>query len=486
MAYQDAVGVWSTFPLCPHNASWFVKVVLINPYELGRQPFGLAQPAAWLKRDGFTVACLDLSLDTLDARTLRGAAVVAIYVGMHTATRIAVEAIPRIKKLIPDAHLCVYGLYAPVNRVILRGLGVEAILGGECEPELLEFCRRVHEGRDAAQSGGAEISLRRLEFLTPDRSLLPNLSRYAHLKLIDGTTKTVGFAEGSRGCKHLCRHCPVVPVYHGKFRIISVQTVIADIEQQVSQGARHISFGDPDFFNGPTHALRIVRALHSKFPDITYDATIKVEHILRHSSLLSELKCTGCLFIVSAVESVDDRILQYLQKGHSSADFDRAQALLQAVGISMVPTFVPFTPWTTLEGYTELLRRLIQLELIESVPPVQLSIRLLIPKGSHLFDIPGFRNLVDEFDPQMLGYPWTHPDPRVDALQTAVLAGVAASESEGRSRCEMFAGIWRMAHEARGVDVPALPWAELGDPTPHMSEPWYCCAEPTAMQLQGL
>ena len=92
-----------------------MKVVLINPYELGRKPFGLAEPAAWLKRAGCEVQCLDLSLQMLEPGVLAGADLVAIYVAMHTATRVAVAALPRIRQLAPDAHLCVYGLYAPIN-----------------------------------------------------------------------------------------------------------------------------------------------------------------------------------------------------------------------------------------------------------------------------------------------------------------------------------------------------------------------------------
>ena len=87
-----------------------MKVVLINPYELGRQPFALAQPAAWRKEAGHQVCCLELSLQQLDDVALGHAELVAVYVGMHTAARIAAEALPRIRALAPQAHVSVYGL----------------------------------------------------------------------------------------------------------------------------------------------------------------------------------------------------------------------------------------------------------------------------------------------------------------------------------------------------------------------------------------
>lgn len=460
------------------------KVVLINPYELGRQPFALAEPAAWLKREGFAVSCLDLSLQKLDPKVLEGAGLIALYVGMHTATRIAVEALPRIRRLAPKAHLCVYGLYAPMNEALMRTLGAGTVLGGEVEPALVALCRRLRTKGTALTQSGPVINLDRVSFVVPDRSVLPKLSRYAHLVLPDGSTRVAGFAEGSRGCKHLCRHCPVVPVYQGKFRIVPVDVVMEDIRQQVSEGATHISFGDPDFFNGPTHGLRLARTLNEAFPHVTFDATIKIQHIIDHAELLPELQRSGCLFITSAVEAVDDDILRLLAKNHTARDFDRAVALTREAGIALAPTFVAFTPWTTLEGHIALLERLAELQLVESVPPVQLTIRLLVPEGSYLLQLPGFKEKLMPFDPELLGYPWVHSDPRVDRLQQDLQAWVARCEREGLARREVFAAIWRMAHQAAGISAPDLAH-NLGSPIPRLSEPWYCCAEPTEAQLQS-
>ncbi len=453
------------------------RVVLVSPYELGRQPFNLAQPAAWFARAGIQAACLDLSQQKLDPAVFRDAEYVAIYLGMHTATRIAAAALPKIRALAPHARIAAFGLYAPVNAGWLKGLGVDAIFGGESEPDLLAW----------VQSGvaPAETVVRRdkIEFLLPDRRSLPALQRYAKLLLPDGTQRVTGFAEASRGCKHLCRHCPVVPVYEGKFRIVPVEIVIADIAQQVEAGAQHFSFGDPDFLNGPTHALKTAEALHARFPALTWDATIKVEHLLDHADLLPRLKQCGLLFIVTAVESVDDVILDRLAKGHTHADFVAALAHCRALGIALAPTFVPFTPWTTLEGYRNLLASLLELRLVEAVPPVQLAIRLLVPQGSHLLQLPDFAARVGGFDEAMLGYPWQAGNARVDALQADIMAWVMDAEKAALPRAEVFGGIWARTHAALGEAAPPLDPVQFGDSIPHHSEPWYCCAEPTDTQL---
>ena len=453
------------------------RVVLVSPYELGRQPFNLAQPAAWFAREHIAAACVDLSQQKLDPATFAHAEYVAIYLGMHTATRIAAAALPKIRTLAPRARIAAFGLYAPVNAAWLKSLGVEAVFGGESEPDLLAWVQSGVVPDDTV------VRRDKIEFLLPERRGLPDLQRYAKLILADGTQKTTGFAEASRGCKHLCRHCPVVPVYEGKFRIVPVDTVMADIAQQVEVGAAHISFGDPDFLNGPTHALKVAESLHARFPGLSWDATIKVEHLLDHADLLPRLKQCGLLFIVTAVESVDDAILDRLAKGHTCADFETALAHCRALGIALAPTFVPFTPWTTLAGYRELLATLLRLHLVEAVPPVQLAIRLLVPQGSHLLQLPDFAARVGAFDEAMLGYPWQADDPRVDALQGEIMAWVMDAEKAALPRNEVFAGIWARTHAALGEAAPVLDPAQFGAPIPHHSEPWYCCAEPTETQL---
>lgn len=453
------------------------RVVLISPYELGRQPFNLAQATAWFERAGISCACLDLSQQKLDPLVLRNAEFVAVYLGMHTATRIAAAALPKIRQLAPKAKIAAFGLYAPMNADWLRELGVEAIFGGESEPDLLAW---VEQGQTPAQT---LIRRDKIEFLLPARASLPALERYAKLIVSDDLQKTVGFAEASRGCKHLCRHCPVVPVYEGKFRIVPVEIVLADIAQQIAAGAQHISFGDPDFLNGPTHALKVAEALHAQFPEISWDATIKIEHLLNHAELLPKLKQLGLLFVVSAVESVDDLILERLAKGHTRADFVAALDLCRQHGIAFAPTFVPFTPWTTLAGYRDLLATLLELHLVESVPPVQLAIRLLVPKGSYLMHLEDFAARVGAFDQAMLGYPWQSADPAVDTLQADIMAFVMQAEQNQLARSEIFAGIWQRTHEALGLAAPSLHTAQFGGAIPHHSEPWYCCAEPTETQL---
>jgi radical SAM superfamily enzyme YgiQ (UPF0313 family) len=459
-----------------------LSVLLISTYELGRQPFGLASPAAWLRADGHSVRLLDLSRQSLDESLVRAADLIAFFLPMHTATRLAVRVLTKVRALNPRAHLCAYGLYAPVNADLLRGLGVATILGGEFEAGLCSLARRLAAAEgDISQVPQVEpeISLKRQEFLAPDRTGLPPLDKYARLTLPDGSTRVVGNTQASRGCKHRCRHCPIVPVYNGKFRIVGREVVLEDIRRQVASGAQHITFGDPDFFNGPTHSVEIMQALHREFPGLSYDVTIKVEHLLEQRELLPVLRQTGCAFVTTAVESVDDRVLRMLDKGHSRADFIHLAKLMRALGLFLVPTFVPFTPWTTLESYEELLRTIAELGLVENVPPVQLTIRLLIPAGSWLLEITDLYGIeLGAFEPALLMYPWRNPDPRVDELQRELEEMVQHENKKATVRGDVFAQIWKRTQRARGVDlgepIPAMPPMAARATIPYLTEPWYC------------
>lgn len=467
------------------------RAVLVSTYDLGHQPFGLASAAAWLKDAGGDVVLVDLSLRTPDESLVRSADLIAFYLPMHTATRLALPVIGRFRDLNADAHFCAFGLYAPLNRDLLRGVGVDSVIGGEFEEPLARLAGNLKQSRaEGYPSTDPPIVLARQAFKLPDRAGLPALSEYAFLTMPDGQRRQVGYTEATRGCKHVCRHCPIVPVYEGRFFVVQRGVVMQDIRQQIQQGAEHISFGDPDFFNGPGHSIPLVEQLHQEFSGVSYDVTIKIEHLLKYADLLPVLRSTGCLFVTSAVESVDDGVLELLAKGHTRADFKRAVDACRRAGLVLCPTFIAFTPWMTLAGYQHLLHAIDELDLIEHVAPVQLAIRLLVPAGSRLLELPEIHEWLEPFDAQALCHPWRHPDPRVDALHAQVNAIAQDAAVRGCGRSQVFAAIRActdgMISRASAGIVPsarnavfqrAVPW-----PVPSMSEPWYCCAEPVGRQ----
>jgi radical SAM superfamily enzyme YgiQ (UPF0313 family) len=406
---------------------------------------------------------------------IASAALVALYLPMHTAARLAAPIIERVRRVNASATLAAYGLYAPLNAEWLRQQGVAHVIGPENESDLVTIAR----GRNEVAEGAGRRS-RRDPFIRPDRSGLPDLRQYASVQMPDGSRRLAGTTDATRGCKHLCRHCPIVPVYEGTFRAAPIDGVLDDVRVLVAGGAGHITFGDPDFFNGPTHSRRIVERLHQEFPSISYDVTIKIEHLLTHRHLLPLLRDTGCLFVTSAVESVDDAVLEKLRKGHTRADFVRAVELCRDAGLMLSPTFVPFTPWTTLEGYFDMLDVIGTLDLVDQVAPIQLAIRLLVTAKSRLLELEDIRDRLAPFDAAALVWPWRHPDPAVDALQLDVMRIVAGSAASPRG--DTFALILERACAAAGRRAPPRS-PRRSVRTPMLTEPWYCCAEPAEFHL---
>lgn len=457
---------------CPPTASLRAPgtVLLISTYELGHAPHGIASPAGILRSAGFAPGLLDLAVDSLDADRTCRARLVSISVPMHTALRLGMEAARRIRALNPTCRVGFHGLYAGLNRALLLESGADWVLGAEYESSLLALCQAVERGE--VPSSVPDLPLLPSVPIVPHRAGLPRPERYARYEHGAGT-HLAGYLEASRGCKHHCRHCPLPPVYDGRFFVVPVDVLLADARQQVALGVQHLTFGDPDFLNGPTHALRVARALHREHPEVSFDFTAKVEHLVRHRVLLPELAALGCRFIITAVESLNPRVLEVLAKGHKPEDADAALAAVRAAGIALRPTFVPFTPWETLPSFLALLRWLADADLVGCVDPVQLGLRLLVPPGSRLLEGPWLTPHLGELDAAALTYRWRHPDPRMDRLQQQLAALAGEAERRGLTAGESFAAAWQCAHTAAGLPVPPLNLRPV-PPAPRLTESWFC------------
>ncbi len=448
-----------------------MRIALVASYELGHQPLQVAAPAARLREEGHDVRVIDCSLEPWEPELVDWADRIAFSVPMHTASRIARQSIAATRARRPDLPIACYGLYALTMSDV-----ADAVIAGEFDRGLVSWA--------AGESAPSAVSLDRDAASPhrplPARELLPSLDRYARLRVGDDE-HLVGYVEASTGCAHRCRHCPVPVVYGGRIRIVDVDSVIADAAQQIEAGATHITFGDPDFLNGVHHSRRVVRALHERFPHVTFDCTVKVEHILRDEDVWPEFAAAGCLFVVSAFESVDDATLDRLDKGHTAADAARAVALLREHGIEIRPSWLPFTPWTTLEQIQALLDFVADNDLVGNVDPVQYTIRLLLPEGSLLLDHPELAPYLGSYDAGRGSYSWTSADPAMDELQADLAMLVERALAAGDDLPTITNAV-RVACGLTPLEVDATKAASI----PRLTEPWFCCAEPTSDQLVTL
>jgi radical SAM superfamily enzyme YgiQ (UPF0313 family) len=471
----EAAARNESFPAaCPLRSPG--AILLISCYELGHQPAGVALPLAFLERAGFAPDALDVAVEPFSTEKVARARFIGIAVPMHTALRLGVRVAERIREVNPHARICFYGLYAALNADYLLEHGADFCIGGEYEAPLAALVEALESGDSGPVAGVIRRGepprpfLSRLSFPVPSRGALPPLERYARLEH-HGESRVAGYVEASRGCKHLCTHCPIPPVYGGRFFVLPQDVVLEDIRRQVAAGARHITFGDPDFLNGPSHSVRIVRTLHAEFPQLTWDFTAKVEHILRHRELFPELGALGCLFMISAVESLSETVLTILEKHHTRADVIDALEVVRGAGIALRPTWVPFTPWTSRADYLEILDFIEEHGLIDHVDPVQYSIRLLVPPGSYLVDRPAMRPYLGRLDQAAFTYRWVHPDEGMDRLQREVSALIEADAGTGEDPAITF---YRIQALARGGDTPELRLPRDRVRAPRLSEAWFC------------
>jgi radical SAM superfamily enzyme YgiQ (UPF0313 family) len=457
-------------------------ILLISCYELGHQPLGLAMTAAFLERAGFRPRMLDLSLAKLDQTRVQEAQFVGISVPMHTALRLGAQAARRVREMNPRCHICCYGLYASLNAEYLLASVADSVIGGEYEDSLVSLAQTLNaqtelsENRVGRPRSPAVPNLKRLSFPVPERGGLPALKNYAHYRNGDEDSVT-GYVEATRGCKHGCLHCPIPPVYGGRFFAIQREVVLEDIRQLVASGAEHITFGDPDFLNAPTHSLKIARALHADHPNVTFDFTAKVEHIVSHPDSMQEFARLGCVFAVSAVESLNDSVLSYLEKNHTRADVYRALAVLRQAGISLRPSFVSFTPWTTLDDYIDVLEFVEAENLIDHVDPVQYTIRLLVPPGSLLLSHPALQPNLEGLMPDLFTYRWRHPDPRMDRLHQEATRLVEKSLERGEDGLLTFLRVKELAlalREGRQPEEVLLKRLSNRVMPPRLTESWFC------------
>ena len=438
-------------------------VLLISCYELGHRPIGLTRPLRALEAAGFVPDAIDIAVERLDAEKVARAQFIGISVPMHTALRLGVHLLHRIRQINPGGSICMYGLYATLNADYLLSHGVDFCINGEDSTQLVASVKSVVKEEPAE-----------LQRVRSHIAELAPLETYARFEDKD-ETRTVGYTETTHGCKHLCTHCPIPSVYNGKFFVVQPDTVLAEIQEQVAQGATHITFGDPDFLNGPMHGLRILREMHEVYPNLTFDFTTKVEHILKHRKHFPEFAHLGCRFIISAVESLSETVLTILEKHHTRADVETAIEIVHSAGIALRPTWVPFTPWTTLDDYLEILKFVDTHRLVYHVDPVQYTVRLLIPPGSYLLNRPETKALSLTLDEAAFSYTWTHPDARMDELHKTVNALVENDARAGVDTLTTFYRIWELAADMHGSrHMPLNSSKGRHQPAPRITEAWFC------------
>ncbi|CAN95784.1 hypothetical protein sce5621 [Sorangium cellulosum So ce56] len=465
-----------------------MNVLLVSTYESGFQSLGTSVAAAHLLEADVRVNALDLSVTpTPDIDDLCRHDLVGFHLPMFHSVPAAVRVAGRLRQQEKAPKIFFYGLYADLFREKLLGRHGDYVLGTDWEDQIVPLVKRSPDPSvvQLQKRGFA----RQNRYRTPARQVLPHLGNYAKL-VEDGAHMLAGCVEATRGCAHHCTHCPIPPVYGGKVTIIPEEVVLADIDNLVLMGARHVSFVDPDFLNVPRHGLSIMKAVNDKYPFLTYDFVAKVSHFRRHEQYVRELAKLGLKFVLTAMEFNDNEVLDILKKKHDIDDLDWSIGLFHELGVHLKPTFVMVNPWAEVGDIMDLLEFVETRGLIDAVDPIQYKIRLLLFNNSPLMDSVGlYASLGEESDYYT---EWRHRNPAVEELHREICRWVDEAVERHLSTEDIFYGVKRRVAERlppghRSSIGPApvkLPPAEC----PRFNVPNYCCTEPTEglEELKGL
>ena len=440
-----------------------MKILLLSFYDLGKQPKIISELYKKLDNGSNQIDVVDYSIEEKNL-TLDNYDVLGIYASMHTASVLA-EQYLRDRKL-PN-KLFVFGLYANVFS------------------EMFSNFQSIHSFDSDELESLLEVQLNpnySFKHSVPDRTILPSITDYSHI--VDGSNNLIaGSVETTYGCKHECTHCPVPIEFKGMFKTFGTEKIITDVTNQVEEGAKHISFNDPDFFNGPKHALKILQLLNEKHPSITYDSTIKVEHILKYPDYFQELKNLNMLFVISAFETTNDHVLNILQKNHSFNDLNKAVELSLENNIDIRPTWMPFSPWTEQNDLISIIKLIENYKLRETVDPIQLTIKLLVPKNSLILKKPEMKEYLLDYDPASFSYAWKYKFPNIDNIQNELFTYVLQHESE--NEYTQYLGLVDIL-ETHTNETLLNSEKYSQRIVPKLSETWFCCAEPNKIQLDRI
>jgi len=440
-----------------------LKILLLSFYDLGKQPKIISELYKKLDNGSNQIDVVDYSIEEKNL-TLDNYDVLGIYASMHTASVLA-EQYLRDRKL-PN-KLFVFGLYAKVFS------------------EMFSNFQSIHSFDSDELESLLEVQLNpnySFKHSVPDRTILPSITDYSHI--VDGSNNLIaGSVETTYGCKHECTHCPVPIEFKGMFKTFGTEKIITDVTNQVEEGAKHISFNDPDFFNGPKHALKILQLLNEKHPSITYDSTIKVEHILKYPDYFQELKNLNMLFVISAFETTNDHVLNILQKNHSFNDLNKAVELSLENKIDIRPTWMPFSPWTEQNDLISIIKLIENYKLRETVDPIQLTIKLLVPKNSLILKRPEMKEYLLDYDPSSFSYAWKYKFPNIDNIQNELFTYVLQHESE--NEYTQYLGLVDIL-ESHTNETLLNSEKYSQRIVPKLSETWFCCAEPNKIQLDRI
>lgn len=322
-----------------------MKVCFINPpapylRQPGAQvPLGLLYIAALL-RYTYEVTIKDYS-GLLVNEAINNLERADVY-GL-TCTSLQLLGVNRFSKLIKEKF--------PASKVVIGGPGtctaeyidweyVDVAVQGEGELAMLELLSKGMTFSGVFK-GTPHSDIDSLPF--PARDLVPTLGGnvFAYNKNYVGDDSTQLLT--SRGCPYNCSFC-AAPQINRTVRFRSNQSVLAEVDEVVKRfGTRQFRIADDTFLAKKNHTLKLCKELSKR--DIVFRISTRVKPM--DMDLLLAMKDAGLKEVSLGIESFDERVLHFLNKGATVKDNVRALELCHKAGITTRILMMIRTPFQT-------------------------------------------------------------------------------------------------------------------------------------------
>jgi len=351
-------------------------------------PVGLGYIAAVLLQAGHSVDMLDplaepILPEAVEARARQADAVLMPYSFAH-----ADDTAQFLQGLNSTLRILV-GPTAENAYESLLGTGIaDAVLIGEPEDTIVELARlypRLDQVRGLAfRAGTGEV--RR----TAARPLIDNLDRLPFPHRAYGNPhaywdipffgRPTAWLLPTRGCPYDCIFCSQWQGYRKRVRYRSPENVVDEVEAIVNElGIRCMNFSDDTFNLNAEYVQSICRLLLERSLRVRWMSTARADRV--DEETLRLMKRSGCVEIQYGIESADNGILEFLQKGTTIEDQRRGIEITRRVGVRFSVQTIIGSPMETEETIRKTMR------FIRETKPMFASFNVLTPlPGSQLYE----------------------------------------------------------------------------------------------------
>lgn len=339
-------------------------VLLVSPpwSKLGDalENLGLGYIAAFLRRSNISVKILDAPLNGWDKKqaiaeiSMLDCKLIGVSIPYQEAAAEILEFITEIKKVKPEAHITVGGIYPTFAFEELLKLypAIDTIVIGEGEETTVELAEAIIKDNEYTGIKGIAYKSNGNIIKTKTRPSIEDLDEmpFPERDTLSLNLKTHNFATmiTSRGCYARCSFCSVVPYYSAfghQYRMRSAENVLQEIELLHNEyGVRNIMFNDANFIGGSINARERARKIAEGIIDRGFDLEIRIQCRVNdvEEELFALLKKAGLTRVYLGIESGSQPVLDRFRKDATVKQNLDALEILSKLDLFVAMGFIMF------------------------------------------------------------------------------------------------------------------------------------------------